>query len=71
MLGLLITGLKRLRDRRRRRAELIRLERMSDRVLRDIGISRAEIQAEIGGRVLGSADPCAPLHHALALDGRF
>ncbi len=71
MLGLLITALKGLRDRRRRTAELLELEKMDDRVLRDIGISRAEIDAGVGGRVFAHHAAAVPTLRAFALDGRY
>ncbi|MDH3665838.1 MAG: DUF1127 domain-containing protein [Paracoccaceae bacterium] len=71
MLSLLITALKRLRDRRRRARELLELEKMDDRVLRDIGISRAEIDAELGGHVFTDHAATVPTQRALALDGRY
>ena len=59
MLSLLLTALKRLRDHRRRRAELLALLQKDDRVLRDIGLHRAEIAAA-AGVPLGGAPGIGP-----------
>lgn len=55
----LIPGIGSLIGELRRRRELAALTRLDDRTLRDIGLTRAEIRAAVGGSLSKKAVPTA------------
>ena len=47
-------------SRKKRRSDRLLLERMSDHMLKDIGISRSQIFAAVGGDGIARTQPCGP-----------